>query len=93
MVVRGKGGRDGGRTENKRVKRLEEEEKNSHHTQNHTAVKTVKDSNMEVARQVLSKSVSGNWEKGDHHWGPALWVTPQHWAGCQGPAQELQGLG
>lgn len=83
MEVGGKGGRegrkDGGRTENKRVKRIEEEEKKkTHHTQNHTAVKTVKDSNMEVVRQVFRKSVSGNWEKGDQHWGPALWVTQQH---------------
>lgn len=95
MEVGGEEGRkDGGRTENKRVKRIEEEgEKNSHHIQNHTAMKTVKDSNMEVVRQVLSKAVSGNWEKGDQ----ALRTSPlghqQHWAGCQGQAQEVQGLG
>lgn len=94
------GGREGGRegrkdggggTENKRVKRMEEEGGGG--TQNRTAVKTVKDSNMEVVRQVLSKSVSGNWEKGDHHRGPALWVTQQYWAGCQGPAKDLLRLG
>lgn len=79
--------KDRGREEKKKSTR------DTHHTQNHTAVKTVKDSNMEVVWQVLSKSVSGNWEKGDHHRGAALRVTQQHWAGCQGPAQELQGLG
>lgn len=30
--------------------------------------------------------VSGYCEKRDHHQGQGLWVTQQHWAGCQGPA-------
>lgn len=41
----------------------------------------------------FTKSVSGNWEKGDRHWGPALWVMQQRWAGCRGREQEAQGLG
>lgn len=47
--------------------------KSSYHTQNHTAMKSERE-NMEanLARQVLSKSVSCNWETGDYHWGPAL---------------------
>lgn len=54
---RGREGRkDGGRTENKRVKRKEEGGGRggaAHRTQNRTAVKTVKDSNMEVVRQLF----------------------------------------
>lgn len=92
------GGREGGKEGWRGGDRKQESEKDGGRrrgggTQNRTAVKTVKDSNMEVVRQVLSKSVSGNWEKGDHHRGPALWVTQQHWAGCQGPAQDLLRLG
>lgn len=60
MEAGGREGRkDGGGTENKRVKRIEEggKKKNPHHTQSCTAVKTVKGSNMEVVRQLFSKSV------------------------------------
>lgn len=56
-------------SENDREKRRRR--KSSYHTQNHTAMKSERE-NMEAARQVLSKSVSCNWETGDYHWGPAL---------------------
>lgn len=99
MEVRGKGGREGKAQgeqktrERKGKRKTAKKRKKSRTTHNHTAVKTVKGGNMEVVRQVLSESVSGNWENGDHHWGADLRVTQQHRAGRQGPTQELQGLG
>lgn len=64
MVV----GRGGGKTENKRVKRVKQEEKtHTMHKELHSSGK-LKDSNMEVVRQVLRKSVSGNWERGITTW-------------------------
>lgn len=43
----------------------------------------MKESNMEVV-DVVGEYVSSNWETGDYHMGPALQVTQQHQAGCQG---------
>lgn len=84
---------EGGRPEDKRVKRKEGGGAGPTQSSSQNC-RTVKDSD-EVG---FGRPVNCNWEEGDLRWGPDLWVMQQNWSGggvvlLSGPNRGATGAG